>query len=122
MNQYDTGKYVGVLDLYITEYSEFFKTLTENEYVSYLNDRISSRATDSHFSLDNTFHLDYLKRKRETTVTELSNQLHVDSLELAIEDRGCLYKCLYLLKNNLQLIVRLVDTLKPTSKPDDFVL
>ena len=41
---------------------------------------------------------------------------------MAIEDRGCLYKCVYLLKNNLQLIVRLIDSIKPNTNPEEFVL
>lgn len=36
----------------------------------------------------------------------------VSCLETAIEERGSIYKCLFILKNNLELLVRIVDNIK----------
>lgn len=113
MNQYDPDKFVGVVDCYLTEYSEFFKFLNENEYLCSLNEKIQRPEADYVADReDNIYHVDYLKRKRETTVAELSNQLLADNLEHPVEEKGCLYKCIFLLKNNIQLFVKIVDNVR----------
>lgn len=64
MNQYDTDKFVGVLDCYISQYPEFFKQLSENEYLMSLNDRIASKTPELIIERDTFYHTDYIKRKR----------------------------------------------------------
>ncbi len=73
MNHYDTEKFIGVIDCYISEFSEFFKNLNENLYIMHLNEKVMK--VNSNEKEENTYLLDYLKRKRETTVAELGNQL-----------------------------------------------
>jgi len=41
MNQYDSAKFVGVIDCFISEYDQFFKKLSDNEYMIYLNEQIT---------------------------------------------------------------------------------
>ena len=84
MNQYNSSRYVGVVDLYLSQYSEFFKELSKNEYMVFLNDRISSRVSENQFERDSFYNLDYIKKKRETTVADLGKFLQVSCLESAI--------------------------------------
>lgn len=85
----------------------------------FLNDRISSRVSENQFERDSFYNLDYIKKKRETTVADLGKFLQVSCLESAIEERGFLYKCLLLLKNNTQVLVKIIDNIK-TPIPEDF--
>jgi hypothetical protein len=50
----------------------------------FLNDRISSRVSENQFERDSFYNLDYIKKKRETTVADLGKFLQVSCLESAI--------------------------------------
>lgn len=98
-----------MIDCYMSQHSEYFKSLSENEYILYLNDRVTSRVNDNPFEREAFFRIDFIKRKRKTTSEELGKLLEVEIMGAVIEERGALYKCLFLLKNNTQLLVRVME-------------
>ena len=43
MNQYDTSKFVGVVDCFISEYDQFLRKLNDNEYLTFLNEQLATQ-------------------------------------------------------------------------------
>ena len=66
--------------------------------------------------------LDYLKRNRETTVAELSSQLLTNKVETVLNDTGTIYKCLFLLKNNTQLYLKIANNVSTDTTYADYVI
>jgi hypothetical protein len=51
----------------------------------HLNEKVMRTSSSEKEKEENTYLLDYLKRKRETTLAELGNQLLSERLEIAME-------------------------------------
>jgi hypothetical protein len=110
MNQYDTEKYVGVLDLFLGQEEQFFKMLYENEYILFLNDQITRGRGDPVDLSSSVFHIDFMKRQRESTASEMGSLLPINLIETVVQLRNSVYKCLFLFKNNISLLVRILET------------
>ena len=79
MNMYDHNKFVGVIDIYMSQRVQFFKQLCENQYIHFLNDRVSREGAKSQTQDPNTiYRLHFTKPQRESTANELSKLLDVN--------------------------------------------
>lgn len=78
----------------------------------YLNDRISKSGPKDPPDSNAIFRLDFIKQKKESTAVELGNLIPVEVIEAIVREKVGIYKCIFLLRNNIKLLVRLIDNYK----------
>ena len=64
MNQYNPAKLDGIIDVFLSHYNQFFKQLSVNDYLIYLNERISKGAACEPPDANTVFRIEFTKQKK----------------------------------------------------------